>query len=377
MLSEDVKNIGITEKRVLLEIENFRQIVKLLKVQKGLSQREISEYIGFFIGDVLNHGYSLPYKSFKKLQSLAKGIQKSLQVKDIKWKKSFNKESIEQLACIIGMKKTGVAGKFLSEEYKGMNFSSKFQCGKCGRVWKTSPNAVLYREQWCVRCNGRETWTYKQMVELGKRRGLEKTGVEGKFLTSKKEYEGASHPDMSKYQWECGKCGHIWEASANNIKRGSWCRNCQYTLLSRKFRTSYNKIVALAKKVGVIKTGYPGAFLISEEEYYNTRHPNRHKFQWKCGKCSNIFEMDINHVKRPQWCPSCAEGESEIICRGFFERIFNAKFPKARPEWLVNPISGGQMHLDGYCKKLKLAFEFNGPQHYIFYPKYHRGIRIW
>jgi len=82
--------------------------------------------------------------------------------------------------------------------------------------------------------------------------------------------------------------------------------------------------------------------------------------------------MDINHVKRPQWCPSCAEGESEIICRGFFERIFNTKFPKARLKWLMNPLTGGQMHFDGYSKELNLAFEFNGPQHYIFYPKYHK-----
>ncbi|MBA7520200.1 hypothetical protein ES705_12293 [subsurface metagenome] len=30
------------------------------------------------------------------------------------------------------------------------------------------------------------------------------------------------------------------------------------------------------------------------------------------------------------------------------------------------------MELDGYCDALKLAFEFNGPQHYMFYPKYHK-----
>ena len=31
------------------------------------------------------------------------------------------------------------------------------------------------------------------------------------------------------------------------------------------------------------------------------------------------------------------------------------------------------MELDGYCDTLKIAFEFNGPQHYTFYPKFHKA----
>ncbi|MFX1375410.1 MAG: hypothetical protein ACFFA0_06335 [Promethearchaeota archaeon] len=372
MLSKDLEDIGIKQKRVLLEPENVREIVKLLKTQKGLSQRVISEYIGYYIGDVLNSGYSLPYENFTKLQTLALRVQKTLHFKEIKCRRTYNKQSMEKLARIIGIKKTGVGGKFLSEKYKGINISHRWQCGKCGKVWKNSPNAIIYREQWCIRCQGRETWTYEQMIELAKKRGLEKNGVEGMFLTSKDDYESRSHPDMSKYYWECGKCGFTWEATANNIKRGSWCRKCQYTQLSRKNRTPYNKILALAKKIGIIKTGYAGVLLAGEKEYNKIRYPTNHKFQWKCGKCNNIFEMDISHVRRPQWCPSCTEGESEMVCRGFFERIFKVKFPKTRPKWLVSPLSGGQMHLDGYNKKLKLGFEFNGPQHYMFYPKYHR-----
>jgi hypothetical protein len=129
----------------------------------------------------------------------------------------------------------------------------------------------------------------------------------------------------------------------------------------------------LAKKVGIIKTGYTGTFLASQKECDKVRKPTHHKFKWKCGKCENTFEMDITHVSRPQWCPHCTEGESEQVCRGFFERIFKVKFHKQRPEWLVNPYSEGQMHLDGYSEKLKLAFEFNGPQHYVYYPKYHKN----
>ncbi|HEA70844.1 hypothetical protein LCGC14_1456110 [marine sediment metagenome] len=372
MLNEDIKNIGITNKRVLLESEEVRKVITLLKTKKGMSQKDISDSIGFLIGDVLNHGYSLPYESFKKLQQLAGEIHLLLHIIKIKWRKSYNTHSMEQLAQIVGIKKTGVAGKFLSKKYNGMNSLSEWQCGKCGRIWKTQPNVILYQKRWCIHCSGRETWTYVQMVELGQKRGLEKTGIQGQFLTTKADYEAQPHPDMSKYQWKCGKCGHVWEATANNVKRGSWCRKCQYAQLSHDNRTPYPEIVLLAKTIGKIKTGYEGKFMVSKEEYMKAKDPSHHKFKWKCGKCTSIFEMDITHARRPQWCPKCAEGEGEQVCRGFFEHIFKAQFPKLRPEWLVNTFSGGQMHFDGYNKQLKLAFEFNGPQHYVFYPKYHK-----
>lgn len=43
---------------------------------------------------------------------------------------------------------------------------------------------------------------------------------------------------------------------------------------------------------------------------------------------------------------------------------FNVKFPKIRPDWLVNPDTGRVLELDGYNECLHLAFEYNGPFHY-------------
>ncbi len=357
---------------VYLDTKEVQLLVNKLKINEGMTQKEISGKIGSSIESVMNRGSALRIKSYQKLCELAKMVNIKLTIKKKKPVHTHCVRSMQELAKEIGLKKTGIAGRFLSEKYKGMNISHRWQCGKCRRIWKTSPNSIKYQGSWCKKCSGRETWTYEQMEELARKRGIEKTGVMGKFLTSKEDYKKQSYPDRSTYRWKCGKCGHIWEATANNIKRGSWCRTCQYTLLSRIFKKPYQEILKLAKNVGIIKTGYAGTFLASKEEYNKVRKPSHQKFKWKCGKCKVIFEMDITHVSRPQWCPSCTEGESEVICRGFFECIFKTKFPKQRPEWLVNPLSGGRMHLDGYNKKLKLAFEFNGPQHYKMYPKYHK-----
>ena len=86
------------------------------------------------------------------------------------------------------------------------------------------------------------------------------------------------------------------------------------------------------------------------------------KLQWECAH-GHRWEAEPGTILRGKWCPECASGLEERICRQFFEQLFRARFPKTRPKWLVNSI-GNQMELDGYCQRLRLAFEHQGEQHY-------------
>lgn len=64
----------------------------------------------------------------------------------------------------------------------------------------------------------------------------------------------------------------------------------------------------------------------------------------------------------------------EEISRGYFEYIFEGKkFIKSRPKWLKSP-KNHSIELDGYCSELKLAFEYNGVQHYKFVPRFHKTM---
>ena len=187
----------------------------------------------------------------------------------------------------------------------------------------------------------REKGTIKEMQDIAKKRG-------GKCLST--EYVN----NRTKLIWECEK-GHKWEAIPYSIKnRGIWCPECQC-----KKKGNIEKMQEIAEKRG-------GKCLSTK--YVN----NRTKLIWECEN-SHQWEATPSNVNNyNKWCPICNERVSERICRKFFELIFNSKFSKSKPSWLKNN-QGNQMELDGYCIKLKIAFEYQGQQHYEYIPYFHKN----
>ncbi len=97
----------------------------------------------------------------------------------------------------------------------------------------------------------------------------------------------------------------------------------------------------------------------------------------------SILKNECDFEKYPVFgieCPNCsmtrfakerAEAEvggsqshGERLLREILEDLCGAKFPNTRPPWLKNPDTGHNMELDCYNAKMKLAFEYQGIQHY-------------
>jgi hypothetical protein len=62
----------------------------------------------------------------------------------------------------------------------------------------------------------------------------------------------------------------------------------------------------------------------------------------------------------------------EEYCRKIFEKIYGVAFPSVRPDFLHNPETSKNLELDGYNEKLRIAFEYNGKQHYEYPNEFHR-----
>lgn len=140
------------------------------------------------------------------------------------------------------------------------------------------------------------------------------------------------------------KEGHTWSANFTNlIHQQTWCKKCH-------LKNIYENRLA---KIRYLITENKGTLISVNDEELNIRCEFNH--EWKTTK---------QIIVAKSWCPTCSSGKSERICRAIFEKIFNDTFEKIRLNILRSKITNKKLELDGYCKTLGIAFEYNGPHHY-------------
>lgn len=154
------------------------------------------------------------------------------------------------------------------------------------------------------------------------------------------------------------QAGHQWAQRAYSLLRGQWCWDCDHS--SPKATVDYMKKLATSKG---------GRFLSKRWRGTGTKH------KWGCA-LGHIWNATPNSITQGRWCPECSDRLSERICRAYFEQIFHTPFRPAWPEWLTNS-RGQRMELDGFSKRLALAFEFQGVQHYKPSRFFHQGNRTF
>jgi hypothetical protein len=158
----------------------------------------------------------------------------------------------------------------------------------------------------------------------------------------------------SKLDYICGKCDEKCSIIFNSYRRGRGCASCGGT---KKHTLEFVK-KCFQKR---------GDTLLSEKYKDSKTH-----LEYKCGKCDEKCSIRFDNYQTGRGCPHCCKSRSEKLTRKIFERIMGCKFPNVRPDFLKNPESGCNLELDGYNETLKLAFEYNGIQHYKFHKRFHK-----
>ena len=227
-------------------------------------------------------------------------------------------------------------GELLSSSMDSVHQPLRWRC-KAGHEWESPFLGMEKTGRWCAGCAGNRKKTLQDMQRAAAERG---------GICRSTSYVNNHTP----LEWQCQQ-GHTWMASPGSIQAGSWCAVC----------AGYKKWTVDDCKGLAAERG--GDFLADRFVSVST------KYGWKC-RNGHQWDAVLSSVAMGTWCPTCASGFGERLCRAHFEAIFATPFPNVRPAWLVGP-NGRPLELDGYSEQLKIAFEHQGRQHYSEETVYH------
>jgi len=243
----------------------------------------------------------------------------------------------------------------------GINY--KFNCPTCEHNIKQKPrNITRFDRLGCIYCS------HTELCDNFKEGGDCDFCFNISFMSCDKVSEWVyedndKHPrevfKSSTYDavFKCGACNHKYIYMLNTIF--SQNLNCPFCASMRicedSCDTCFNKSIASHSCI--------------EEWMYdrNEKDPktvflgSHEKFWFKCKFCETPYEMAPHKITVGRGCSYC-KNKSERECKLIFEKLTGMEFKKVRSNWLKG------YELDGYCKDLKIAFEYNGEQHYEYIP---------
>jgi hypothetical protein len=233
-------------------------------------------------------------------------------------------------------------GKLISTKYTNAKQALDWECLE-GHQWKACWDNIKNAGQWCPYCAGKAKPDISELQLFASNKG-------GKLLST--EYTNAKQA----LDWECLE-GHQWKASWDNISHGVWCPYC-----AGKAKPNIIELQQFASS----KQGK----LISTK-YIN----NNTKLLWECSEGHQWKACWHNIKNAGQWCPECASFKTEYKCKELLEQKFRFGFKKTRFYYDKNN-KHKFFEFDGYNAENKVAFEYQGIQHYVYPNFFHKTLEI-
>jgi hypothetical protein len=236
---------------------------------------------------------------------------------------------------------TKKGGKVLTQSISRMKDQVLVECIQ-GHQWKSDYDHLVKRVSWCKSCAGKSTKTIEEMHEFAKKYGSECLEISYKN-------------NETNMRWKC-KNGHVIFSSYKDLqknirRRKNDTQNLPCCECDGRRRYTIEDLHKLAEERN-------GKCLSKEYKSY------KEKIWWQCVD-NHKWQACFEPTRRGSWCPTCAKIKyrTEQKVRICFESFLGEKLPNIRGV-IKNSETGKKLELDGYCEKLKIAFEYQGEHHY-------------
>jgi hypothetical protein len=225
----------------------------------------------------------------------------------------------------------------LSKKYKDTNSKLNLHCNICNHEWNATFSDLYNGHKKCARCakNLKHNIGFVRSICAKKN-----------IIVLSNKYININSP----MNFMCTICKYKWKTNFDGIYNSdNGCPKCSGCL---KYNMKFVKNYSIGKNITILSSKYKNRSSMLD---------------CLCNKCNHKWKTNFAGIKcRNQGCPECASFKTEKLCRIYLENKYHLLFPKASPKWLNG------LQLDGYCNRLKLAFEYNGIQHYKFFPLFHK-----
>ena len=180
-----------------------------------------------------------------------------------------------------------------------------WKCPDCGHEWQCSINSMTRPGRYgCAECSKRRrgvSFTKQVVKRVG---SLAETipDLAKEWHPTKNGTLSPNDIPAGRFQtvwWLCPRCGHEWEASPNNRKKGIGCPCCS----GRVPKSGVNDLATLHPE------------LLKEWDYQKNTDLNPSellpgsgkKAWWKCSRCGHEWETIIANRTKGHGCPKCSK----------------------------------------------------------------------